>query len=238
MILFLDLSSIILLVRHRNIRKTMADNNRPGFDDIPMSGEFAEDRRHPDGRRQIQLTNDQRRIINRRREVEAAAALFLDLDGHHTWQEIAEELGISLSKLKDISKSVEFEDAYNRLMAEISHDPRYRAVTANIANMLPLATKTLMDLLLDVNTAGGVKLRTVETIYKFAGIQAPDEVMSERKALADFLSQHEVGPPQTIIIPAEYEGALDNYNVEDEVLDREFTELPEVDNSQISDDAD
>lgn len=202
----------------------MSESTRPGLEDVPMSGVFEEDRRHPDGRRQIQLRANERREIVRRREVEAAAALFLDLNGHHTWQEIADDLEISLSKLKDITKSIEFEDAYNRLMAEISHDPRYKAVTANIANMLPLATKTLMDLLLSADTAGGVKLRTVETIYKFAGIQAPDEVMSERKALAKFLAEHAVGPnPDGPTVPAEYADAVDNYHVE--IVEGEFEEI-------------
>ena len=110
---------------------------RPRLDDAPMSGVFQEDRRLPDGRRQIQLRAHERRDIQQQRLFEGAAALFLDLDQKHTWRQIADELGISLSKLKDLTKSEEFEDVYNALLADISHDPRYRATQARSRTCCP-----------------------------------------------------------------------------------------------------
>lgn len=197
-------------------------SHRPGLEDAPMSGVFEEERRLEDGRRQITLRANERREIAERRLAEGAAALFLDLDAHHTWKEIAEELDISLSKLKDLTKSEDFELAYNQLFSEISHDPRYRAVQANLADMLPLATKTLKDLLIANDTAGGVKLRTAQTIFKYAGIRAPDEVMSERKALAEFLSNYGMAPGTSPDIPDDYEDAMEEYNVD--IIEGEFEE--------------
>ena len=186
---------------------------RPGLDDAPLDGVFSEERRLADGRRQISLTRNDRRAIARRTKCEAAASLFLDLEAKHTWKEIAEELGISLSALKDLTKSQEFDEVYNKLYADISHDPRYKAVQGAISDMLGLATDKLRRLLESDRTPATVALNAVKTVYEYAGIRPPDEVQSERRALAEFLAKHNetVGTP--LEVPEDYEAAMERYGV-------------------------
>ena len=197
---------------------------RPTLDDAPMSGVFEEERVHPDGRRSIQLNRRERQAIERTHKCEAAAALFLDLQEKHTWKSISEELGISISALKDLTKSAEFEEVYNQLYADISHDPRYKAVQGAIADMLPLATVKLRKLLESERTPATVALNAIKTVYEFAGITPPNEVQSERRALAEFLAQKNLQPGTPVDVPDNYEEAMERYGVH--VIDGSLQEPP------------
>lgn len=200
---------------------------RPSLEDTPTTGVFEEggERRHADGRRNIKLTRDERSIMLRQRLAESAAYLFLDLEKGHTWAEIAEELEITLPQLKSLTKTAEFDAAYNQLYAEIGHDPRYRATIAQITDMLGLATKTIRDILIDESVAGGVRLRAVDMVYEVAGIRAPEGAQSERKALANFLKEHGLHPDQRVEVPQEYDDAMEHYNVE--IIEGEVEEIEE-----------
>ena len=198
---------------------------RPGLEDAPRSGVFADERRRDDGRRSIQLNRRERMAIERRRKCEAAAALFLDLENKHTWAQIAGELGISIGALKDLTKSAEFEEIYNQLYADISHDPRYKAVQGALTDMLPLATSKLRKLLENENTPPTVALNAVKTVYEFAGIRPPDEVQSQRKELAEFLARHNQQAGTPLDIPEDYGEAMRRYGVH--IVEGEVREVEE-----------
>lgn len=203
---------------------------RPTLDDAPMTGVFSDERQRPDGRRQIQLNRRDRQAIERRRKCEAAAALFLDLENKHTWKQIAEELGISIGALKDLTKSAEFEEVYNQLYADISHDPRYKAVQGALSDMLPLATMKLRSLLENESTPPTVALNAVKTVYEYAGIRPPEELQSERRALAEFLANHNQQAGTPLEIPNDYSEAMERYGVhivEGEFRDAETEEADE-----------
>ena len=109
--------------------------------------------------------------ISSRRTAAAAAALFLDLKENHTWKRIAEELGLSASQLRDLTKTREFDEAYERLFAELGHDPRYRAAQAKISDMLPLAIEKLADLLVSPSTSPGTRLKAIEKVIQLNGLE-------------------------------------------------------------------
>ena len=73
----------------------------------------------------IKLRRKEQRELRERQHVEGAIALFLDLEGYCTWEQIAEELRISTSKLRDLTKSDLFDEIYNKMFGELGHDPRY-----------------------------------------------------------------------------------------------------------------
>jgi hypothetical protein len=171
---------------------------------------FEEERRLSDGRRKITLRKVERKELRRRQLCEAAAALFLDLEDHRTWQEIAEELGITVSQLKTLTNSEQFERVYNELFADLGHDPRYRAAQAQVSDLLPLAVKSHRDILSREGVADGVRLRAVQEVYKLNNLKGAQGDQSDREALARFLLENELSEPK-ISVPEEYSEAEGKY---------------------------
>ena len=183
--------------------------SRPKLSDAETNGILAE-RRLPDGRRRITLRRAEREALQRQERAEAVAALFLDLKENHTWKQIAEELGLSASQLRDITKSKEFDEAYERLFAELGHDPRYRAAQAKISDMLPLAIEKLADLLVSPNTSAGTRLKAIEKIIQLNGLEGQKQDKSDRQEIITFLQQNNINlGAMGIAVPTEYQEALD-----------------------------
>lgn len=174
-----------------------------------------DERRKPDGRRRIKLLKSERAAIEKQRLIESAVVLFLDLETHRKWPEIAQELGISLEKLKDLTKSTEFEEAYDRMLNDISHDPRYKAVQAGLIDLLPKAVKTLESLL--TTAPPTVKLQAVQTVLKATGMQVkPPEKQDDRSELVEFLTKKSIDINLNVSLPADYAAAMQQYDVEGE----------------------
>ena len=183
--------------------------SRPKLEDVETNGVLAE-RRLPDGRRRITLRRAEREALQRQERAEAAAALFLDLKENHTWKQIAEELGLSASQLRDLTKTREFDEAYERLFAELGHDPRYRAAQAKISDMLPLAIEKLADLLVSPNTSPGTRLKAIEKVIQLNGLEGQKQDKSDRQEIIAFLQQNNINlGSMGIAVPAEYEEALE-----------------------------
>lgn len=175
----------------------------------------------PDGRRRIKLTLDERENLLRQQRIETAVVLFTDLQTVRKWSEIAEELGISVKELKALTKTPEFEEAYNAVMTEIGHDPRYRAAAAGIADLLPKAVRTLDQLL--TTAPPHVKLQAVQTVFKAANLEIkPPEVHSDREELVKFLSEQGIDINLNVNLPVEYAAAMQKYGG---AVDGEFTEV-------------
>jgi hypothetical protein len=164
-----------------------------------------DERRLPDGRRKIKLRRAEREALARRQRAEAAAALFLDLETGRTWADIAQELDLSPAQLKDLTKTPEFDAAYNMLFAELGHDPRFRAVQGALADMLPLAVRELKNLLTLPGTPAGVRLKAAEKIMDLNGISKPQQQHSDRQELVRFLVEHRINFEDLAIpVPPEY----------------------------------
>ncbi len=148
--------------------------------------------------------------ISSRRTAAAAAALFLDLKENHTWKRIAEELGLSASQLRDLTKTREFDEAYERLFAELGHDPKYRAAQAKISDMLPLAIEKLADLLVSPSTSPGTRLKAIEKVIQLNGLEGQKQDKSDRQEIIAFLQQNNINlGSMGIVVPAEYEEAVE-----------------------------
>ena len=170
-----------------------------------------EDRTNAEGRRRLTLTANERRQLTVQQQCETAAVLFLDTANHHSWLEIAQELGMTPNELKTLTKRDEFQVAYNNLFAEVGHDPRYKAAKGKLADMLPSAVTTLEELVTSRGTAGGVRLKAALEILRLNGVSTPDPQQNDRQELAEFLRTQNINIEQlNIAIPPEYLDAYKN----------------------------
>lgn len=187
------------------------------------TGVLAE-RQLPDGRRKIKLRQDERHDLEKQRLIEAAVALFLDTTQGRTWGDIAEELGVSPEKLRDLTKSEDFEIAYDRMFAEIGHDPRYKAVQGAMMDLLPKAVRELDNILSNRSGASAAtKLKAIELVFEKTNlnIKASDEE-SDRAEIAKFLVEHRIKAE----IPDEYKEAMKRYQAS--IVEGEFTEVEQI----------
>ena len=126
-----------------------------------------------------------------------------------SWADVARELDLSPSQLRDLTKTAEFDAAYNQLFAELGHDPRFRAAQGAVADMLPLATVELKRLLTGTRTPAGVRLRAIERIFSLNGLNEPQQQGNDRQELARFLVEHHITLESVgIVVPPEYDRAL------------------------------
>ncbi len=194
--------------------------------DAEVTGALAE-RIDEGGRRRIKLRAEEREVLQRRQRAEAAAALFLDLEQGRTWAQIAQEIGISPHQLRDVTKSPEFDEAYNQLFGELGHDPRFRAAQGALADMLPLAIRELKKLITSENTAGGVRLRAIIEVLRLNGLAEPQQQQTDRQELAQFLNNHQLDlVTMRVPVPPEYLDAYRNF-LSPAVIDGEIVEAPD-----------
>lgn len=181
----------------------------------------------PDGRRKIRLRIDERKALIRQQKAEAACALFLDVQRGLTWKEVADELDISIGALKDLTKWPEFDEAYNRLFPELGHDPRYQAARGVVSDMLPAAVNGLKAMLSDPRTPAAVRLKAIERVLILNGLSEPQNQGSDRQELARFLVEHRIKLDNVgVIVPAEYQKALEGAAGGFDVVEGEVTDVP------------
>ena len=147
------------------------------------SGELAAERRH------INLTQGERAELLERQQMEQAIGLFLDLTADHTWKEIADTLGISLSALKRMTQSGEFQRLYDDTLATVGHDPRLQAVKSSLGDLLPSARRRLALIISNPQSDDRTAMRAIEKLFDWTGVadgvQADDPTMFQ-----NFLKQH------------------------------------------------
>lgn len=188
-------------------------------------GGVLDERKLPDGRRKINLRKREREALVRQERAEAAASLFLDLEIGRTWAQIAQELELSTAQLKDLTKTKEFDEAYNQLFAELGHDPRYRAAQGALSDMLPLAVNELKQILTNRSVAPGTRLKAIERVLALNGMTGEKPIQSDRSDLVKFLVEHKISlDDMKVPIPDEYNAYMDDV-VEGDVS--EVKELPD-----------
>ena len=141
-------------------------------------------------RRTIKLTKQDRLKLINSEMIEKAAAMFLDLETIRSWSQIARELGISVATLQELTKTEEFDRVYNAMFVELGHDPRYRAVQAELGDMLPLTIKVMRELL--ATASPNIKLKAIELIWKITNMSVDASSKSDRKELAEFLKNNNI----------------------------------------------
>jgi hypothetical protein len=149
--------------------------------------DWPQDRFYPDGRRRIQLTQSERDTLVHQEMVERAIALYLDLTTHRTTRQIAEELGITRSQLKELTNEQAFIEKYQEHFTELGHDPRLSAVREGIADLLPVAFETLATMLESPDTPEGIRAKLVMKVLELNGIKPVAPKGSDKRELAEFL---------------------------------------------------
>jgi len=155
------------------------------------------------GRRKIKLRKADRKELRQQALVEAAVALFLDLESDHSWQEIADELGISIQTLKDITRSEEFDEIYNQHFSELGHDPRLKATQAALSDLLPAAVRQLRSLITDPGISASVRLNAIKEIFRLGGVSEPTQKKNNLQEVLEFLQAQNIAPNVTIVKPPE-----------------------------------
>lgn len=193
-------------------------------------------RQLPNGKRAIRLRSDERKEFQEQRQIERAVTLFLDIDTSHTWKEISEELGISMVKLKELTKSKEFMEVYDSHFADLGSDPRVKTARAQLADLLGDAVKTLKELMHNKD-APTVRLNAAKEVIRLSGINEMEKGISDKGELAEFLKKANltVGEINLNMCPPDFSKSIEqyekgdfvdaqfstakNYAVEDETLD-------------------
>ena len=189
---------------------------RPGagshkrLDTITVTGAMAE-RRMADGRRKLMPSHKEKTALMRQRNVEAAVALFLDLEHDHSYEEIARTLGFSTVTLRKLTKSQEFMDCWNEHFIELGHDPRLRATQAALTDMLPMAIREMKQLLL--TAPPNVRFAVIKEVIRLNGIDTPKAPHSDTDELKQFLTAQNVNIVGTMNINpgAEYQKNIEAY---------------------------
>src|SRR5665648_60784 len=143
----------------------------------------------PNGKRAIKLRADERAMYREQRLVEQAVNLFLDIDTPHTWKQISEELEISMVKLKELTKSKEFMEAYDAHFADLGSDPRVKTARAQLADLLGDAVRTLESLMTTETTSDTVRLNAAKEVIRLSGISDMERGVSDKGELAKFLKE-------------------------------------------------
>lgn len=217
-------------------RKPDGGKRRKHLDEVEVTGALAQ-RRLPDGRRKIKLTSEERQLFSRSEQVETAVRLFLDLEGNHSWENIASDLGISVMALKDLTKTQEFIDVYDQHFAELGHDPRLKSAQAAIVDLLPAAIRELRVLITDGEVPASVRFRAVEKVIELNGIGPQKGGQMDRAELMDFLRSSNVVIQQNTQnnfgnYPNPYE---DNINAYTESRWTDIESHPAADRAMLSD---
>jgi hypothetical protein len=139
------------------------------------------------GKRAIKLRKEERETLLFREKVEKAVLMFLDLHTDRTWVEIARELDMSVPALHDLTKSDEFNEIYNEYFAELGHDPRIKVSQQALADMVPVAIRTLKEIISDPEATTSARLKAVEMVFRMAGVERIQPRESDKSELQSFL---------------------------------------------------
>lgn len=165
----------------------MANNNRhKKLDNLELTGAMAE-RVLPSGKRALQLRKSERKELQRQQQIETAVALFLDVNEDHKWDEIAEACGLSLTGLKDLTKTEEFMTVYNEHFAELGHDPRLKATQAALTDLLSPAIRAIRGVLTDPMAPASAKVKAAFEVIRLNGLEAIDPKGMDKSELHEFL---------------------------------------------------
>ena len=187
-----------------------------------LDGPLAE-RATQDGRRRIQLTAAERENARHSQLIEGAVALYLDVSGRHSNQQIAEELGISLHQLKNLTCTEAFESCWNEHVVEINHDPRLKATKEYLLDLLPDSLLAIKDVL--NSGSANAKVQAAKLVLSLNGVVQRSNTDSDKKELVDFLKDANIQIQQNNIqmsLPEGYQEAINDY---DKAIEGEFKEV-------------
>lgn len=186
-----------------------------------------------DGRRRLQLNAKERANYRESLLIDRLVLMILTLDENSkTYEEMAEELDISVAQLKNLTRTEEFQERYNSHFMELGQDPRVEITQSRIVELLPQVFLQMQEGLTDPEVPWTAKWKIMEKVLDLAGIDKPDLIDNERKEIEEFLlNKSESEDSIQIIIPGKYMETMEKYNqgetidnaVEDEdIIEGEF----------------
>ena len=186
-----------------------------------------------DGRRRLQLNAKERANYRESLLIDRLVLMILTLDENSkTYEEMAEELDITVAQLKNLTRTEEFQERYNQHFMELGQDPRVEITQSRIVELLPQVFLQMQEGLTDPEVPWTAKWKIMEKVLDLAGIDKPDLIDNERKEIEDFLlNKSESEDSIQIIIPGKYVETMEKYNqgetidnaVEDEdIIEGEF----------------
>jgi len=177
------------------------------------------------GKRHINLTKAERTSLAQLKLVERAVSMFLDLEQDRTWDQIAQELGITITQLKTLTRTPEFSKAYEEITVTLGHDPRLRAVSSALPNLLPVAYQQLKAILIGPATSDNVRLKAILEIFKLNHV-GEEVTTDDPREMTNFLEQNGVKVEGDLVvalgIPDEFKAAFAKFlggNRSDVVID-------------------
>src|SRR5689334_16452267 len=180
----------------------------------------------PKKRRKLNLNKSSREELLQKRQIELAVSYFLDLEQDRTVKQIAEEMGITVSALKRLTNSPQFQEVYDEYMMQLGHHPRLQALSTQLPELAPLAFQALKRMLMP-GTAHTAQVSAIKLL--FDTLQIGSQVREEDPvALTNFMQSKGVTVQNNNFIfniPNEYRQAFQRWMGGD-VVDAQATDVP------------
>jgi hypothetical protein len=184
-----------------------------------------------DGRRRLQLNQNEKQELRTSAMIDSLVFMMLDLsEDSLTYSEMAEELDITVAQLKNLTRTEEFQDRWNERFMQLGTDPRVQATHAHIVELLPMAFTALKDGITDPDVPWTAKRDFIFKVFDLSGIERPENIRNDRKEAENFLSElgdHEDGQI-VITVPTSYVEAMEKFNQpqdDDDVVEGEVREV-------------
>ena len=168
---------------------------------------------HSDGRRHLNLTIAEREGLAKLKQIEHAVSMFLDLEQARTSAQIAAEMGISVSALKRLTTSPEFQRVYDEARLSLGHHPSLLAMQSSLPDLLPLSYNKMHTLLTRDRVADTAAVAAIKLLWETVGMKDLP-VMEDPQAMNNFMKQRGVSVDGDLVvnvnlpIPEEYKKAF------------------------------
>ena len=204
------------------------------FRELPETTGPLADRKDSRGRRRLSLNDQERQEMQKSLMLDRLVLMYLDIERKWTSPEMAEELGITVPQLHNLTRTQGFEERWNEHFLELGRDPRIRVTQARIPELLPAAFLTMQKALLDDDVPWTARTRMVEKVLELAGIEKPKAIYSDRKEYEEYMKER--GQENVVIsIPAQFAKTMRQYKGED-IIEGEVTEIDPTSDSNDPED--
>ena len=173
-----------------------------------------------DGRRRLKLNSEERAELRDALLIDRLVLMILTLDETSlSYEEMAEELGITTAQLKNLTRTEAFQERYNQHFMQLGQDPRVEVTQSRIVELLPQVFLQMEEGLRNPDVPWTAKWNIMEKVLELAGIDKPNLVDNERKEIEEFLlNKSESEDSIQIIIPSKYMETMERYQ-EGETID-------------------
>lgn len=196
--------------------------------DMPEPEGALAERMTKHGHRRLKLNQIERKDFKQSETIDRLVLMILSLEDNMTYEEMAEELEITVPALKNLTRTEEFQDRYNDHFMTLGQDPRVEVTQSRIVELLPRVFMQMQEALVNPDVPWTAKWNIMSKILELSGIEKPQNIRNDRKEIEKFLSSKNEGDSIQITIPGKYMDAMHKYR-EGEHLDKVEEEIIEGD---------